>query len=64
MLALEDFEHDGPHHRGEGVAERALREHHQIDQRQARQIFQRDQRGKTDREAEAGDRPGGTASPH
>lgn len=57
LPALEDFEHDRAHDRGQPVAERALREDHQVDQRQHRRVFQPDQRREADREAEAADRP-------
>ena len=57
LSALENFQHHRAHDRGQAVAERALGEDHQIDQRQHRREFQGDQRGETDRKAEAADGP-------
>ena len=57
LLALKDLEHHRAHDRGQAVAERALREDHEIDQRQHRREFQRDQRSEADRKARAADRP-------
>ena len=51
MPALENLEHHRAHDRGQPVAERALREYHQVDQRQCGCIFQRDQARKADRKA-------------
>src|SRR6201999_356904 len=54
---LENFEYDRAHDRGQAIAERTLREYHEIDQPQAWLVFQRDQRGEADRKAERCDRP-------
>src|SRR6516165_9768339 len=43
MRALKNLQHHRAHDRGEAVAKRTLREHHEIDQQQARLIFQSDQ---------------------
>ena len=53
MLALKYLHHHRPHDGGQAVAERALRQHHDVDQRQGRKLRQRDQRRKADRKAEA-----------
>ena len=51
MLALKYFQHHRPHDGGESIAERALRQHHEVDQHQRGKGLQRDQSRKADRKA-------------
>src|SRR2546422_11660 len=57
VLALEDFRDYRAEDGGEAVAERALGEHHQVDQRQRRMILQNDQRRIAGGESERADGP-------
>jgi PAS domain S-box-containing protein len=57
MPAGEDFRRDRPHHRGQAVAERALRHDHHAEERDGRLTRQRDQHQAAHDKAAIADRP-------
>ena len=52
MLALKYFQDHSAHDRGQTVTQRALRQHHDINQQQGRKLRQRDQGHETNRKAQ------------
>jgi hypothetical protein len=57
VAALEDLGGDRPHHRGQAIAERSLRDNHRVEQHRRRSAAKPDQAQVADDEAKIADHP-------